>query len=123
MSTRLRRAGSFLLLALSAILLYPPGSARAHPQLVGRWSAPVPPGGLMVYDFGPGQYGGNWVWRGPFTYIVNGCPLATGTYELQLFSGTEGTLKLLDTPVGTGAVGTINFAEREFIFKTVSFRP
>jgi hypothetical protein len=123
MRTRLRRAGSALLLAVAGLLACPSGSAEAHPFLVGRWVAPVPPGGLMVYEFGPGEYRGNWLWRGPFNFSVGGCLIASGIYELQMITGTDGTLKLMDTYIVSGGVGTVNFTSREMIYKTVIFRP
>jgi hypothetical protein len=46
------------------------GKADAHPQLVGRWTAATPPGGVTSFIFGPGEFQGHGVWRGPLTVVV-----------------------------------------------------
>src|SRR4051794_34711278 len=79
-------AGRFIFAAFLAasLLACRPGGAHAHPQLAGRWSAPVPPpGGSMAFDFGCGEYIGEGVWRGPFVFIVSGKVVEQGMYELR----------------------------------------
>jgi hypothetical protein len=123
MGTSFLRGRWAAVLAVAAWLLCHPGTAQAHPTLVGRWSAPVPPGVLMVYDFGPSDYIGNGVWRGPYTYFVANCPVATGVYELRLFVGAEGTIGLREGPAGATNVATIDLANRVMIFRNVAYHP
>jgi hypothetical protein len=123
MGTSFRRGSWAAVLAVAGWLLCQPGTAQAHPHLVGKWSAPVPPGGLMVYEFGPSEYIGNGVWRGPYTYFVSNSPVARGTYELRLFVGAEGTVGLREGPAGATNVATVDLATKVMIFRNVAYRP
>jgi hypothetical protein len=98
--------GAFLC-ALAAVLLSQV-PAQAHPQLLGRWSAEVPAGGLTVYEFGPGEYKGVGVWRGPFTTSVSNIPISVGVYELRLYDGSTGTLGLRDGTRIATRVGNVD---------------
>ena len=122
MGTSLGRGGWAALLA-AGLLWCLPGNAQAHPYLVGRWAAPVPPGSMMAYDFAPGHYVGNWVWDGTFNFVLGDCLVSTGTYQLLLWNGVEGTVALRDGNGVTTAVATINLATRVMTFKSVVFRP
>ncbi len=131
MFTRLSRPCSAFFLAVAVMFLCQSGNAQAHPQLIGTWSAPVPPGGSMVYEFGPARYIGNGYWIGTFQFSVAGCVASTGEYELYMFTGIEGTIKIKDTYIGCGAVGIVNFAVPdistgkvvpEMIYKNVLYR-
>jgi hypothetical protein len=77
----------------------------------------------MKYDLGPGEYMGNWVWRGPLTFYVDNCVVSTGTYELRLANGLEGTIELRDGNGLPNAVGIIDLGRKVLIFKNVVFRP
>jgi hypothetical protein len=140
MRTPSSRVGWAVLLA-AGLLAFLPGSARAQPNLVGHWIAIVPPappvlpgqpapqappGQLKItyeYEFGPGEYNGNWVWRGPLTFYVGGCIVSTGTYQLRMFNGVEGTLELRDGNGVAHAVGNVDLGARLMNFKNVIFRP
>jgi hypothetical protein len=83
---------------------------QAHPHLAGRWTAAVPPGGLMSLRFECGRYLGNGVWRGPFTLEVSGVMASVGEYELRMYSGSQGTLSLMDPLSAPGwTVGNVDF--------------
>ena len=122
MRTSSGRGGLAALLA-AGLLSCLSGNAQAHPYLVGRWVAPVPPGSSLVYDFGPGEYVGNWVWHGTFTFFVADCPVSTGTYQLLMFNGVEGTLSLRDGNGITTAVANVDLGAKVMTFKNVIFRP
>jgi hypothetical protein len=97
-------------LAAVVLLLSQPGQAPAHPHLLGAWSAEVPPGGLSVYEFGPGEYVGAGVWHGPFTYSVAGCAVSPGIYDLRMVSTTQGSLGLRDGNLIATYAGVVDFA-------------
>ncbi len=142
MRTHSSRVGGAVLLA-AGLLAFLPGSARAQPNLIGRWVATVPPAPPAVpgmpapqpqaqptqpkityeYDFGPGVYFGNWVWRGCLTFYVDGAMVSTGTYELRMFNGVEGTLELRDANGLAHAVANVDLGARLMNFKNVIFRP
>jgi hypothetical protein len=121
---RLRRNCLAVLLAVGGLLSYQVGEVGAHPQLVGRWVSPTPPGGLQAYEFGPGEYIGNGCWRGPYTYFVAGCGAASwGEYELMFYTGSEATLALRDRTSGPGwNVGNVDFSGPQFIFINATFK-
>jgi hypothetical protein len=77
----------------------------------------------MEYDFGPGEYAGNWVWKGPFTLSIANCAVSTGTYQLRMFTGTEGTVELRDFNGLAHAVANVDLGNRLMNFKSVIFRP
>jgi hypothetical protein len=89
-----RRSSLAVLLGVVGLLLCQPGKAQAHPLFAGRWVSPTPPGGLMEYIFDDGEYIGGGIWRGHFTFLVCHVPVATGTYELYMFNGCQGTICL-----------------------------
>src|SRR4051794_40451864 len=89
-----RRAGLAVIAVALVTLL--PLSARAHPALVGPWSAPVPPGLVTTYEFGPGEFITFQVWKGPLRILINGCQVADGVWELRMYTGTEGTVSMKD---------------------------
>src|SRR5262249_55091546 len=138
--THSSRVGWAVILA-AGLLAFLPGSARAQPNLVGHWIAvvppappalpgqpppPPPPGQLKItyeYEFGPGEYFGNWVWRGPLTFYVGGCVVPTGTDQLRMFNGVEGTLELRDANGLAHAVGNVDLGARLMNFKNTIFRP
>ncbi len=122
MRLRSDRSGWTAILA-AGLLSCLPGTVQAHPNLVGRWVAPVPPGSSMAYEFGPGEYVGNWVWNGTFTFSLANCPLSTGTYQLLLFNGVEGTVTLRDGNGLSVAVATVDLGTRLMTLKHVVFRP
>jgi hypothetical protein len=121
MSIRIGRTGLAFVLALAGALLWQPATAHAHPQLAGKWSAPVPPGGLMVYEFGCGEYRGDDVWRGPFTLFVMNVPVASGTYELRM-NGLVGSLGFMDCPGGQTTVGLADLGARVITYKDVTYK-
>jgi hypothetical protein len=123
MGTSCRRGSLAAVLAVAGMLLCQPREAQAHPLFVGRWIAPVPPGGVMVYDFYPPVYITNWIWKGEFTFYVSNCPVTSGTYILRMYTGTEGTLELRDGTMLSTSVGTVDLGTRVMVFKNVTFRP
>jgi hypothetical protein len=123
MSSHSGRTFAAVLLALTGLLTWTTGAAQAHPRLVGVWIAQNPPNTLMKYELGPGEYQGNWVWRGPLTFFVDNCAISTGTYELRLLSGLEGSLELRDGNGLPNATGMIDLGRRALNFKNVLFRP
>lgn len=111
-------------LAVVAIVLlaWLPSHAQAHPALVGAWTAPLPPGMVTTYEFGPGEFVTHQVWKGPMRVLVNNCEVATGVWELRMFTGTEGTVSMRDgLQIGT-SVGTVDFATRTFTYMNVFYR-
>jgi hypothetical protein len=116
-----RRTGG-VVVALAALLLWLPGAASAHPQLVGEWAGQVTPGAVTVYDFGPGQYLGPGMWRGPYTITVSGCVTSSGEYVLRLYHGGEGTLALRDGLWISTRVAVIDLGVRAFEFMGVIYR-
>ena len=122
MGNRLRRSG-LAFLAVVGLLCCRPDSAEAHPNLAGQWFAPVPPGGFMLFEFAPGEYLGNGVWRGPFVWIVSGCPTSHGVYELKMFTGTQGTLGLREGLSAPGwTVGNVDLAGPVIQYLNTPFR-
>jgi hypothetical protein len=109
-------------LAVATLLLCLPGAAEAHPLLTGQWGAEVPPGNVVVYDFGPADYIYNGVWRGQYTLVISGRVTVGGCYELRQFSGTEATIGLKDGVGISTAVGIIDFAARTMNFRGVIYR-
>lgn len=123
MSSRSGRTLAAVVLAIAGLLSGMTGTAKAHPRLVGVWIAQNPPNTLMKYELGPGEYQGNWVWRGPLTFYVDNCAVSTGTYQLRLGNGLEGTLELRDGNGLPNATGIIDLGRRALNFKNVLFRP
>jgi hypothetical protein len=123
MFSRLGRTLATALLAITGLLAWTTGAAQAHPRLIGVWVAQNPPNTLMKYELGPGEYQGNWVWRGPLTFYVDNSPISTGTYQLRLLSGLEGSLELRDGNGLPNATGIIDLGRRALNFKDVLFRP
>ena len=122
MRIRLNRTVSAVVLATALLLSFLSGTAEAHPLLVGTWVAQDPPGTLLKYEFGPAEYQGNWVWRGPLTLYVANKVVSIGTYQLRMFNGLEGGLTLHD---GTGLPndgGLVNLGTRVLNYKNVVFR-
>jgi hypothetical protein len=123
MGARWRRGGVVVVLAVAALLSWQAGKVEAHPHLLGRWVARVPPGGFMVLEFGPGEYLGNGTWRGPFTYAVSGHPTSVGVYELQMFTGTEGTLGLRENLSAPGwNVGTVDLGAPSVTLRFTTYK-
>jgi hypothetical protein len=122
MSFRLSRSVSAVMLTTAVLLSFPAGTAQAHPLLIGTWVAQDPPGTLMKYDFGPAEYQGNWVWRGPLTFYMADRVVSTGTYELRMFNGLEGGLTLRDGSGLPNDVGIVHLRTRVLNFKNVVFR-
>jgi hypothetical protein len=140
MRTCSSRGGWAILLAVG-LLAFLPTSARAQPALIGRWVGTAPPAPPVLpgppppqvqpaqpriiyeYDLGPGEYFGNWVWRGCFTFSVDNFAVSTGTYQLRMFNGVEGTLELRDFNGLAHAVANVDLGARLMNFKNVIFRP
>ncbi len=123
MNRYLFRGSLSAFLVAVGLLLSQPGTAQAQPDLVGRWSAPFAPTGIMTFVFGPGEFIGHAVWRGPLQVLSNNCLIATGTYEIRMFTGTEGTLGIMDGACISNSVGNIDMGARIFTYKNVRFRP
>jgi hypothetical protein len=123
MSTRSGRAGLAAVLAVAGLLLFQPGKVQAHPQFAGKWMALTPPGGFMLYEFGVGDYIGNGIWRGPFSFVVSGLFVEQGEYELRMFNGTQGTISLRShKTMAASSVGNVDLAARAMDFMGVNYR-
>jgi hypothetical protein len=124
MDARFRRHGLAVLLAVIAALLCRPGQLQAHPHFCGRWTSPTPPGGLMVFEFGTGDYIGNGMWRGPFVHSVSGLVVDQGIYELRMFTGTEGTICLKESRwYDPSTVGNVDLGARSMTLRNVTYTP
>jgi hypothetical protein len=120
---RARRIGLAIFLAVAGWLACQPGQALAHPNLAGQWVTLVPPGGSMVLDFTCGKYMGNGVWRGHFVFTVSGVPTGSGEYELRLYTGTQGTLGLIDPLSAPGwTVGNLNLDLPTVTYLSTTFK-
>jgi hypothetical protein len=106
-----------------AWLLSHPGGAEAHPALVGKWRAAAPQGGFVEYDFGQGEYVGFGYWRGPLVISMSGGVISTGTYELRMYSLTEGAVGLRDGTLLSLTAGTIDLGARVMVYMNTTFRP
>ena len=122
MRIRLNRTVSAVVLATALLLSFLSGTAEAHPLLVGTWVAQDPPGTLLKYEFGPAEYQGNWVWRGPLTLYVANEVVSIGTYQLRMFNGLEGGLTLHDGNGLPNDDGLVNLGTRVLNYKNVVFR-
>ena len=122
MRFRLNRTVSAVVLATALPLSFLSGTAEAHPLLVGTWVAQDPPGTLLKYEFGPAEYQGNWVWRGPLTLYVANEVVSIGTYQLRMFNGLEGGLTLHDGNGLPNDGGLVNLGTRVLNYKNVVFR-
>ena len=122
MRFRLNRTVSAVVLATALPLSFLSGTAEAHPLLVGTWVAQDPPGTLLKYEFGPAEYQGNWVWRGPLTLYVANEVISIGTYQLRMFNGLEGGLTLHDGNGLPNDGGLVNLGTRVLNYKNVVFR-
>jgi hypothetical protein len=119
----LNRSTWAVLLGVAGLLFCQPGRTEAHPHLVGPWLARVPPGGYMTFDFGVAKYIGNGCWRGPYFQTVSGFPASCGIYELQMYTGTLGTLALRENLSAPGwSVGNVDLAIPEVVFKDVVYK-
>jgi hypothetical protein len=98
------------------------GKAQAHPCFVGNWTAPLPCPGVSEYNFGPADYIGGGVWVGGLTKVVAGCTVARGTYELRMWSGTEGTVSIREGVGISTIVGTIDLKERTMEYVGTLYR-
>ena len=49
--------------------------------------------------------------------------MASGEYELFMYTGTDGTIKIKDTPIWSGSVGNVNLNTREMVFGDDNYRP
>jgi hypothetical protein len=111
-----------LLFAVAGVLSCPAGKARANPALCGPWVAKVPDGGYTVFEFALGEYIGNGVWRGHYHSYVWGVPASIGTYELQMYTGNQGTLALREKISGPGwSVGIVDFAVPAVYWKDTEY--
>lgn len=119
MRTWTLRGGAFAALLL---LLWQPTAASAHPHFVGRWTAPVPPGGLMALEFGSAKYIGAGAWCGPFQFTINGAGVTFGDYVLRMSSGTEGTLEFFDTTRVPSRIGSVDLGARTITHMWVVYR-
>jgi hypothetical protein len=116
-----RRIGG-VVVALTALLLCVPAPASAHPQLIGEWAGEVTRGSVTVYNFGPGEYLGNGMWRGPFSVTIAGCVTSYGEYVLRLYNAGEGTLALRDGLMLSTRVAIIDLGVRAFEFMGVVYK-
>src|SRR5262245_20082345 len=94
----------------AALMLALPAVSQAHPCLVGAYSAPVPGCGPTVYEFGPGEYQGCGVWKGPMMVTVGGLPIGPGVYVLRMASETQGTIGIRDGKMISTQSGYIDLA-------------
>jgi hypothetical protein len=123
MSTRFGPSGLAFLFVGVALLLLQPGKAQAHPQLAGRWFATAPPNLNMSFEFAPGQYIGDGIWRGHYILYWANDPIAGGDYEFRLMNGTQGTLNLQDGILVDRRTGEVDVGTRVMTLKGATYRP
>ena len=75
----------------------------------------------MAYEFAPGQYIGAGVWRGTFTIFCANYPIACGGYELVMYNGTKGILKLRDGILYPFNCANIDVGTQIMDFKGVTY--
>jgi hypothetical protein len=118
------RSGGYIISAVlvaAAFLLGMPTDAQSHPCIVGQYSVQVPGCGPTVYDFGPGEYQGNGVWRGVMTTTVGGVLVGPGCYDLRMFSETQGTIGIRDGKQISTQVGLIDLASGVLEYMNTSY--
>jgi hypothetical protein len=123
MSRSLRRGGLAVVLAVAGWLVCQPGYVQAHPKLVGKWKATNPAAFGEAYEFQAGEYQGNGVWRGCYTYFVENVAVATGTYELRAFNAGEATVGFVEGPAVSTRVGNVDLLNRVLTFQNVTYHP
>ncbi|NBO92982.1 MAG: hypothetical protein EBV06_11825 [Planctomycetia bacterium] len=97
-------------------------SAQAHPCLSGLWSAPLPCGGKTSYLFSPAEDLGGGLWYGCLIKTVSGQTITKGTYELRMWSATEGTVSIREGMGISTIVGTVDFATGKFDYLASTYR-
>jgi hypothetical protein len=123
MSTRFSPSRMAVIFAAALLLLLQSGKAQAHPQLVGRWFATTPPNVNMSFEFAPGEYIGDDIWRGHYTLYWANNPIADGDYELRVFNGTRATLSLRDGRLANPRFAEVDLGTKVMTLKGVTYRP
>jgi hypothetical protein len=123
MSTRFGPSSLAVLVAVVALLFLQPGKAQAHPQLTGRWFATAPPNVNMSFDFAPGQYIGDGIWRGTFTLYWANQFVSCGDYELRVLNGNWATLGLRDGSLANQRMGEVDLGNKVMTIKGATYRP
>jgi hypothetical protein len=77
----------------------------------------------MSYDFAPGVFIGTGIWRGGYTLLWGNTPICWGEYELRIYNGTVGTLRLQDGALAAWWVGTVDLGTRVLILKGATYQP
>jgi hypothetical protein len=77
----------------------------------------------MSYDFEPGKYIGDLIWRGKYTLYWADYPISCGTYELRLYNGTQATLALVDGELAHPRGADVDLGIRIMFLKGAAFRP
>ncbi|MFQ3592874.1 MAG: hypothetical protein SNJ82_06745 [Gemmataceae bacterium] len=113
----------FLCVALVGLLvLARPTSVVAHPCLEGTWSSPLPCPGVAAYTFGPARFVGNGVWEGCLHFTINGRVIATGEYQLRMWTNTDGTVSIREGEgIGTAA-GIVDFKTNTIDYLNTMYR-
>jgi hypothetical protein len=123
MRTRFNLTSMAVVFGVAALLLFQPGKAQAHPQLAGRWFATTPANVNMSFEFFPGEYLGDDIWRGTYILYWANCQIASGGYELRVFRGTTATLGLQDGRLANARVAVVDLGTRVMTLKDVTYRP
>jgi hypothetical protein len=87
-------------------------TAQAHPCFEGAYTAALPCPGTAVYDFSKAEFIGAGMWYGCVNVLVGGRLVSTGTYELRMWSDTQGTVSIREGERITTAVGVVDLKAR-----------
>jgi hypothetical protein len=110
------------LVAVLAVATALPGTASAHPLLVGTWRGELPPGAPTIYEFGPGEYVGGGMWRGPFTVTISGCVISFGDYYLRVYDGPNAVIALRDGLRLSSRVGIVDLTAGTLDYMGIVYR-
>jgi hypothetical protein len=123
MGAHFRSRSLAVVLAVLALVAGQPETGHAHPLLAGRWVAPAPPGGAMVFTFSPGHHLGNGIWQGTYSYSVGDQSIIYGVYEFQMVTDHEGTLGGLTNKSCMGFnIGVVDLKKQEALISNTTYR-
>ena len=99
-----------------------PAALQAHPCLEGTWQAPLPCPGVAAYTFGPARFVGNGVWEGCLHFSINGRVIATGEYQLRMWTNSDGTVSIREGEAIGTAVGIVDFKTNSIDYLNTIYR-
>lgn len=106
----------------AAVVLAAPQAASAHPLMVGIFRGELAPGAPSTYEFGPGEYVGNGMWRGPVTVTISGLVTSYGDYYLRVYHGPHAVLALRDGFLLSTRVGIVDLTAGTFDFLGIVYQ-